>query len=259
MSLAALTWAFRQPLAGNHKVVLLVLADHFDDERGICYPSVGHIAGRAYISESTVVRCLRELELGGYFTRQERFSPEGRQMSTLYRLKVALDVRRQMPLPATDGGGCQIDSPVNGDTPEGVNADTPYEPSQETLKTTGKARARGVRLPEDWTPTPVRWAKTVELIGRSAALTELTKFRNYWLSKAGKDAAKLDWGRTFDNWIITASERRPTHDRTPQAGAQRSEQSGNLARIFTKINAAIDAAEDGIEGGGGYPAGLSAG
>lgn len=38
---------------------------------------------------------------------------------------------------------------------------------------------------------------------------ELAKFRNYWMGKAGKDAAKLDWQRTWINWLISADERKP--------------------------------------------------
>lgn len=215
MSVKAMTWAFEQPLAGNHKVVLLVLADHHDDERGICWPSVGRIASRAHISESTVVRCLRDLEVGGYLTRQERFSTEGRQMSTLYGLQVSVDVRRCPPLPADVGGGCQIDRAVTGDTPEGVNADTPYEPSKEPpiLK---KARARGTRLPEGWQPSPEAFVRAKERMPVEAIEQELVKFANYWMAKAGADAVKLDWNRTFDNWIITAAQRRPTNGRDYQ-------------------------------------------
>jgi len=215
MSVRAMTWAFEQPLAGNHKVVLLVLADHHEDERGLCWPSVGRIAARAYISESTVVRCLRDLEAGGYVTRQERFTTEGRQMSTLYSLQVSVDVHRRAPLSADVGGGCQIDSHVTVDTPEGVNADTPYEPSKEP-SIQKKARARGSRLPEDWTPSPEQEAKGMAALGAWRYAEELEKFRNYWLSKAGADAAKVDWNRTFANWIITAKQRTPTNGREHQ-------------------------------------------
>lgn len=215
MSVKAMTWAFEQPLAGNHKVVLLVLADHHDDERGICFPSVGRIAGRAYVSESTAVRCLRDLEVGGYLSRQERFTSEGRQMSTLYSLRVAVDVRKCAPLPADEGGGCQIDRAVTGDTLGGVNADTPYEPSKEP-SIQKKTRARGSRLSEDWKPTEEMAIKAFDALGSDGYADELRKFKNYWLSKAGADAAKLDWNRTFDNWIITAAQRRPTNGRDHQ-------------------------------------------
>jgi hypothetical protein len=30
---------------------------------------------------------------------------------------------------------------------------------------------------------------------------EAAKFRDYWVSKSGRDAAKLDWEATWRNWI----------------------------------------------------------
>ena len=215
MSVRAMTWAFEQPLAGNHKVILLVLADHHDDERGICFPSVGRIAQRAHISESTVVRCLRDLETAGYLTRQERFTPEGRQMSTLYALQVAVDVHRRPPLPVDVGGGCQIDRAVTADTPEGVTADTPYEPSKEP-SIEKKTRARGTRLPEGWVPSSEAFYRARERMPAEDIEQELVKFTNYWMAKAGREAVKIDWDRTFDNWIINAAERRPTNGRDHQ-------------------------------------------
>lgn len=33
---------------------------------------------------------------------------------------------------------------------------------------------------------------------------EATKFANYWASATGKNAAKLDWKRTWMNWVVSA-------------------------------------------------------
>lgn len=66
---------------------------------------------------------------------------------------------------------------------------------------------RGTRLPSDFQVTPemVRWAraKVPSVNGK----VETEKFINYWSSKAGKDATKLDWVATWRNWMITAGER----------------------------------------------------
>lgn len=40
---------------------------------------------------------------------------------------------------------------------------------------------------------------------------EAAKFVNYWSSKSGKDATKLDWEKTFENWCLNA---RPTEQRS---------------------------------------------
>ena len=87
MSVKALSWAFDQPIGGNEKVVLLVLAD-FADEKGRAYPGQATIATKAHIVEKTVGRVIRKLEEGGYLRREERRRPDGSRTSDLYHLAV---------------------------------------------------------------------------------------------------------------------------------------------------------------------------
>ena len=79
------------------------------------------------------------------------------------------------------------------------------EEKKETTNVVSKEKAvRGTRLPEGWEPPPdvMEWAHRE---CRSAA-RELVKFRNYWQSKSGAQATKLDWSKTFHNWILTAAD-----------------------------------------------------
>lgn len=69
---------------------------------------------------------------------------------------------------------------------------------------------RGSRLPDDWRPTVdgLVYAARHGFDGSSVErLAE--RFRNYWHAKAGADAAKLDWHKTWCNWVSTEAERRP--------------------------------------------------
>lgn len=64
-----------------------------------------------------------------------------------------------------------------------------------------QARRNGSRLPPDWQPSAElrTWAahKRPDLdIGET-----VEKFRDHWLAKPGKDGRKLDWDRTFRNWV----------------------------------------------------------
>jgi hypothetical protein len=34
----------------------------------------------------------------------------------------------------------------------------------------------------------------------------IMKFCNYWQAKSGKDATKLDWDKTFQNWVLQEKE-----------------------------------------------------
>ena len=85
---------------------------------------------------------------------------------------------------------------------------------------------RGTRLPDDWTPDADDAAYGASLGYTSVAYDrEVEKFRNHWHTKPGKDALKLDWSKTFRNWLLRGAERfapakepyRPTVVQTAQA------------------------------------------
>jgi hypothetical protein len=78
------------------------------------------------------------------------------------------------------------------------------------------AQKRGTRLPEDWRPTDITRGWTLERLTAADAAVELEKFRNHWLSKTGKDATKLEWDRTWRNWVLNA---RPTGRASPTSTA----------------------------------------
>jgi hypothetical protein len=59
------------------------------------------------------------------------------------------------------------------------------------------------KVPEDWfAPILARFRE----LGRAPPdlRLEAEKFVNYWASKSGKDATKLDWPKTFLNWCLNA-------------------------------------------------------
>jgi hypothetical protein len=65
---------------------------------------------------------------------------------------------------------------------------------------------RGTRLSPAWSPKP----ETVQRFRereRVNALASLERFKNHWLGKSGKDATKVDWERTFVNWVLEDIQR----------------------------------------------------
>lgn len=83
-------------------------------------------------------------------------------------------------------------------------------------KTTSK---RGSRLADDWAlPDDWRdWARvTCPAASPDMIDREALKFGNYWQSKAGRDAIKIDWKKTWQNWCLTAFATAPTR---PQSNA----------------------------------------
>lgn len=98
-------------------------------------------------------------------------------------------------------------SPENPAPKETSSRELPPDDSLRSSSARATTR-RGQRLPADWEPDEAlkRWtraevADTSVLPGR-----ELIRFRNYWAAKSGRDAAKLDWSATWQNWIMKAVE-----------------------------------------------------
>lgn len=60
---------------------------------------------------------------------------------------------------------------------------------------------KATRLPKDWEPSPelVNWATAERPDLDLKVATE--SFVDFWVAKAGKDGAKLDWVATYRNWI----------------------------------------------------------
>lgn len=62
---------------------------------------------------------------------------------------------------------------------------------------------QGTRLPDNWTPSEELLERLLrEGLTLDVYKTQIRSFRNYWHSKPGKDATKLNWDKTFDNWIL---------------------------------------------------------
>lgn len=61
---------------------------------------------------------------------------------------------------------------------------------------------RGKRLAEDWF-LPESWGNrtlATYRVTREQVKIEADRFKNYWLAKSGKDAARVDWEATWRNW-----------------------------------------------------------
>ena len=61
------------------------------------------------------------------------------------------------------------------------------------------------QLPKAWG----EWAVAEHNLSVETVRLEANKFRDYWLAKAGKDGAKLDWSATWRNWVRNSLEFSP--------------------------------------------------
>lgn len=86
------------------------------------------------------------------------------------------------------------------------------EKGKEIVSSTHKKQEvkRGTRLDADW-KLPRSWGMwAVEnfTVSPDDVRAEAGRFADFWLSKSGQDATKVDWRRTWQNWIRTAAERK---------------------------------------------------
>lgn len=54
-----------------------------------------------------------------------------------------------------------------------------------------------IKVPHDWS----EWAKDTLIITQEQINTQYASFSDYWQAKAGKDAVKLDWQKTWQVWL----------------------------------------------------------
>ncbi len=107
-----------------------------------------------------------------------------------------------------------------------------------------KITARAHRLPHDWTPPDdwIEWASDTRRWEPVAAREEAEIFANYWQSKAGKDACKLDWRKTWQNWV--RNSRRPDGEYRIAAPIISSrEHMERTAALYERMGRTVEAAE----------------
>ena len=109
-----MTWAWGQSLGPAAKLVLMALADIADD-RGVCWPSVGHLASKCTVSERTAQRLLALLERLRLIDVEARFRPDGSRASNRFRLKLE-GGDNLTSLPAANDVAPPLDPSGGGDT-----------------------------------------------------------------------------------------------------------------------------------------------
>jgi hypothetical protein len=185
--------------------------------------AVGHVLRTEQIiaegadSRDAIRSGLRELEEAGYLTRVQQRGEGGKITSTDYHLGTPGDGK---PVAGSDQGEHGVSAGGTSDGKPGAGEPAGKKTTQEKTreKTTSSASPRrGTRLPEDFMPDAEMRAWYSERIGSAVnGLIEHEKFMNFWLAKSGKDATKVDWRRTWMNWMLTALDRAP---RRPVSGA----------------------------------------
>jgi hypothetical protein len=157
----------------------------------------------------------------------------------------------QAPAKASDTGPIQDRYTSDTNEKKGVIR----EEGTQTEAKASVGNKRGSRLAADWF-LPLDWGEwaLTEGADRDFIRSEADKFKDYWLSKAGRDGVKLDWQATWRNWIRTAKGRNHgngNHNvrQLPQ-GPKRSDPALEQIARLTGIGAASGAGRGGVGGSG---------
>lgn len=190
------------PGAGSELLAMLALADWCNDEGDRLYPSINAVAKRIRKSHSQARRVVHKLIADEWLSVVGNEFGGAPGTTRQYQLNVTKLTRTRCvdATPRTDAqDGLHKHSNTTGMGASQAVIGSVKEPSVKE-----QVHSRGSRLPQEWQPSiaELAWAraKRVDLDVQE----EADKFRDYWHSKAGKDAAKVNWTAAWQYWIRNA-------------------------------------------------------
>lgn len=198
------------------KLVLIKLADNASDT-GECWPSYQHIADQCEISRRSVINHIDALCDSGLLTKESRVGPQGKR-SNVYMLTL-------------DGAGAA--HRISHSLDPVIEPKIPPVSPQGDKRPDSEPPRRGTRLPNDWVLPGEwgRWAIQETGLPRERILLEAATFADYWQALPGAKAVKLDWEKTWRNWIRrAASSFRTTAQRKPLENLQAAQQAAKALR-----------------------------
>jgi hypothetical protein len=212
-------WAFNQHIKPSSvKFVLVSLGDNAQHD-GLAWPSIAALSQKTGQDRKTVIAALDKLELMGYLADSGRRTGKTGQVK-VYKFNFTRTKDAESgTVPKTEQfQNSQETVPKSPDNSTVFPAKStengtrnPQEPKEEP-KGNPQAASRGKRLQAEWL-LPKKWGEwaLAEYPGWDAdkVRTIATVFKNYWIAKSGKDATKVDWFATWQNWCIKEAEKSP--------------------------------------------------
>jgi hypothetical protein len=246
-----------QTLSPNAKTLYAIIATFADlatRSYQLYRSELAELMGR---STDTVDRAAKELVMAGVLTVEQQHGTGNVLKASIYtihdvergvpdrgsrtRADIRADAGTGVAAPARRGSRTRaegVPAPMRQKTQEPVQepvqereasqaAPAPTPTAQQPLPLNDpppKPRSdRGTRLPEDWEPDAALQAWTRQNCP-TVGWAEVEKFRNYWVSKPGKDGRKTRWDLVWKNWAKTSHDdhTRPRQSRRDQEIASRN-------------------------------------
>lgn len=109
---------------------------------------------------------------------------------------------------------------------------------KETPNGVSKKRRVGTRLKPDWVlPDDFRDWAIEQNYPQAAVDRQAEQFRDFWISKTGRDATKLDWFATWRNWMRNARIPQPVPNFSPPRPTSSEQQSQSVQRLVAVLEA----------------------
>ncbi|MFQ2147386.1 helix-turn-helix domain-containing protein [Aeromonas jandaei] len=221
------------------KLVLIKLADNASDT-GECWPSYKHIADQCEISRRSVINHIDALCDARLLTKESRVGPRGKR-SNVYVLTLdgagvahpEVQEIHQGSAGVALGGGAGAAHRISHSLDPVIDPKIPPISPLGERAAERSAPRRGTRLPNDWfLPAEWgRWASQETGWPRERILLEAATFADYWQSLPGAKATKLDWEKTWRNWVRRAAcSFRTSAQRKPLANLQAAQNAVQALR-----------------------------
>ena len=118
--------------------------------------------------------------------------------------RIEAEIRKYQGKAASARRANQIRWASEKDVKSDLKSDADQIPTKNQEPRTRERRA--TRLPADWEPSD----QLIDFMKKErpdlTPRTTVMRFMNYWQAKAGRDATKLDWDKTFMSWILNEKQ-----------------------------------------------------
>ncbi len=193
------------PVAGSDLLALLALADWSDDS-GRSFPSVAAVAKKVRLSRSQTQRVLHSLIECGLLAVEG--NQNGGHPGASRRYRIAMERLTGRASATGSAGATGVVDAQDGSHPCAqtgstdatlyVNEPPKYRQREAPRSPRGSRLSAEWVLPDDWKA----WAQQERPDISDPAIRRIAdSFKDFWLSKPGKDGTKLDWPAVWRNWI----------------------------------------------------------
>lgn len=217
---------------------------------------VGGVAKMAGVSTTEATTLVAELDRWGVFSRDRKGRIYSRRMvRDIKRSKKGQkNAKRRWSQPSDKK---QEKSRPNGVPNRGPKTHKPEARSQKKERTAPsepKERKRGARLPTDWAPSQehIEFCLKEGLTANDAAHIG-SRFRDYWIGKAGAGGVKLDWLATWRNWVREDINRGRVAGRRgtgPNVGSRSGQGAGGKVAAIRAVSARLRPGDSEPDPGG---------